>query len=395
MFVGLCEADADSEGGFGHLDCRRRVQRPGRRIRYRGSASRVGMIQRKLRGFVAVQRLGIDLFEERSALLKRRCAIRYVVYDFGFRRHSNEASRRRISFFLRDSFEYDDASDDPATSKPRVKRGVLFKHTEIEYVAALKTKRIRAPAWKRPERSRLSTTRINFSTLYRFNVAVNMAPRAIDVLLFDDFEMLDVFGPLEIFATAEKEVPGSYVINCWTIENPPSPGVVRSSGGPSVLVTGRLDGKTFQDLLRNEPESRRTLLLPGGHGIRRLVDDRECIRLLVGLFSTSGVRKATICTGSALLSKTKLLNQRRATSNKRSWDFVVEQNLKVRWVESARWIRDGSFWTSSGVAAGTDMALEMVRRDLGEKVAKDVAFRIEYIENPDANDDPFAKAARM
>lgn len=68
----------------------------------------------------------------------------------------------------------------------------------------------------------------------------------------------------------------------------------------------------------------------------------------------------TICTGSALLAKTGLLNDKYATSNKRSFEWVKISFDQVKWIEKARWVVDGKYYTSSGVSAGIDIALVFI-----------------------------------
>lgn len=72
----------------------------------------------------------------------------------------------------------------------------------------------------------------------------------------------------------------------------------------------------------------------------------------------------TVCTGSALLAKTGLLNMKKATSNKKAFAWVKSVNNNVKWVEEARWVVDGKFYTSSGVSAGMDMVLGFIRDQL-------------------------------
>ena len=86
----------------------------------------------------------------------------------------------------------------------------------------------------------------------------------------------------------------------------------------------------------------------------------------------------TVCTGSALLARTGLMDGRPATSNKIAWDWVVQQGPKVLWKRKARWVDDGNLVTSSGVSAGTDMALALIARMHGREMALTTACTMEY-----------------
>jgi transcriptional regulator GlxA family with amidase domain len=84
------------------------------------------------------------------------------------------------------------------------------------------------------------------------------------------------------------------------------------------------------------------------------------------------------------------MDNRPATSNKIAWDWVVQQGPKVLWKRRARWVDDGDLVTSSGVSAGTDMALAVIARLHGREMALTAARNMEYTWHERADDDPFA-----
>lgn len=192
----------------------------------------------------------------------------------------------------------------------------------------------------------------------------------INILLFSDFETLDVFGPVEILGRLE-----GYSLRYFSIGG----GTVISRQGTKV-ITEKLDDADYSGIL----------LVPGGQGTRPLVKDNVFIEKLkeVAVKSTYCL---TVCTGSALLAKTNLLNGKKATSNKRAFEWVKSVNTKVDWQSSARWVVDGKFYTSSGVSAGIDMALGFTADRFGVEKAKDTAYAIEYVWNSDKDSDQFAK----
>ena len=99
----------------------------------------------------------------------------------------------------------------------------------------------------------------------------------------------------------------------------------------------------------------------------------------------------SVCSGSAILARAGVLDGRRATSNKQLFQLAVRQSDKVTWVEKARWVEDGPFVTSSGVSAGTDMALAVIAALKGEDYARQVAAFTEYQWHTDADNDPFVE----
>ncbi|WMJ89399.1 DJ-1/PfpI family protein [Anaerocolumna sp. MB42-C2] len=192
----------------------------------------------------------------------------------------------------------------------------------------------------------------------------------INIILFHDFETLDVFGPVEVLG----KLPEEYKIKFYS----PEGGIVISSQGTQV-VTEPL----------NTMEKQSILIIPGGQGTRELVSNEEFIYQLKNIAEQS-LFCLTVCTGSALLAKTGLLKNRRATSNKNAFQWVMSVDMEVYWIKKARWVTDGKYYTSSGVSAGMDMALGFVADQFGLGKAKEIAQRIEYIWNSDRDNDIFA-----
>ncbi|KIY67086.1 class I glutamine amidotransferase-like protein [Cylindrobasidium torrendii FP15055 ss-10] len=98
----------------------------------------------------------------------------------------------------------------------------------------------------------------------------------------------------------------------------------------------------------------------------------------------------SVCEGSAVLAKSGVLDGRRATTNKWLYRIIEDLFPTVNWVAKARWVVDGKFWTSSGVSAGSDMAMAFVEHLVGHDNAQFVRGMIEVIEH-DQDDDPFAE----
>ena len=193
----------------------------------------------------------------------------------------------------------------------------------------------------------------------------------VAVLLFNDFETLDVFGPVEIFG----RLLDLYEVKFYSMQG----GLVSNSHGVSIQTASlsEIEGPI------------EVFIIPGGYGTRKEVDNKELMNSIIEVSEQSRYVH-TICTGSALLAKTGLLDGLSATSNKRAFDWVISQGEKVNWRRQARWIVDGKYYTSSGVSAGMDMTLGFLEARHGLEFARRVAVEIEYNWQEDKDLDPFA-----
>ncbi len=204
--------------------------------------------------------------------------------------------------------------------------------------------------------------------------------RRVAVVLFDGFTVLDVYGPVQAFASARIPRPeGSWLRLFEIITLAEKAGPIKSGEGPTTQAEYAFAEAPAYDIL----------LVPGGFGTRQAVNNAPLLLALTAASRRATVT-TTVCTGSALLARTGLMDGRPATSNKVAWDWVVQQGPRVRWQRKARWVDDGDLITSSGVSAGIDMALSVVARLHGVDVARQSARFMEYVWHEDAENDPFA-----
>jgi putative intracellular protease/amidase len=199
------------------------------------------------------------------------------------------------------------------------------------------------------------------------------SPRTLGAIFYPGFELLDVYGPLEMFGSL-----GPARVRIVTVSEKAGP--IASAQGPETLATHGYDDCPSLDLI----------VLPGGIGTLRELGNAATLEFLRARAKTAEVTMS-ICSGSAILAKAGLLDGRRATSNKMFFELATSQSDKVDWVQAARWVEDGPFVTSSGVSAGTDMALAVIARLWGAELARLVAEMTEYEWQTDAARDPFAK----
>ena len=130
------------------------------------------------------------------------------------------------------------------------------------------------------------------------------------------------------------------------------------------------------------------LLIPGGIGTFPELANEKLMAFLRDRSSRAQIT-ASVCTGSALLAKSGVLDGHRATSNKQVFSLATAQSSAVEWIEAARWVEDGAVVTSSGVSAGMDMALAIIARLFGDETAEAIAVGTEYTWHRDSTVDPF------
>jgi transcriptional regulator GlxA family with amidase domain len=194
--------------------------------------------------------------------------------------------------------------------------------------------------------------------------------RDVITILYNDFETLDVFGPIEVLGRLPEQFNPLFYSR--------DGGIITSSQNVPVMT------RPLSELI----STRYILFIPGGTGARNLAENNEFIAALRSLAGNAEFI-LTVCTGSILLSRTGMLDGKRATSNKRVFAWT-KTAPGVTWIKKARWVKDGSIYTSSGVSAGTDMALGFVSDLLGYPAAKQVSLEIEYEWNDDSGHDPFS-----
>jgi transcriptional regulator GlxA family with amidase domain len=204
--------------------------------------------------------------------------------------------------------------------------------------------------------------------------------RRVAVALFEGFTVLDVYGPVQAFASCRvSREDGTFQRLFEIFSMAEQSGVVQAGEGPASYAEYSFANAPTFDIL----------LIPGGFGTRAAVNNAPFLSQLAAASQRAAVT-ATVCTGSALLARTGLLDDRPATSNKLAWNWVLRQGPRVQWIRQARWVDDGTIITSSGVSAGIDMALSLIARLNGRELALASARNMEYRWHEDAGDDPFA-----
>ncbi|AVA25949.1 helix-turn-helix domain-containing protein [Rhizobium sp. NXC24] len=186
--------------------------------------------------------------------------------------------------------------------------------------------------------------------------------RHIEILAFEDAQLLDVTGPLQVFTSANEEALAAG-------QPRPYDAIAVAMNGQ----TGTTSGLTLATaLLPQDDEPIDTLMVAGGVGVNKACEETALIDW-IRRRSASARRIASVCSGAFLLAEAGLLDGRRAVTH---WNRCREFSKRfpnVRLEPDPIFIQDGNIWTSAGVTAGIDLALALVEADLGRKLALAVA----------------------
>ena len=189
-------------------------------------------------------------------------------------------------------------------------------------------------------------------------------PKAIHVLAFANVQLLDVTGPLQVFASAND------IARQQGVSAPYAPTVI-ASGGRAVMSSAGL--ALLAEPLPPAPSD--TLIIAGGWGVYAAAEDQPLVAW-VREHASRCRRVSSVCTGAFLLAASGWLDGRRVVTHWTRCDELAQKHPQLRVEPNPIFINDGPIWTSAGVTAGIDLALAMVEEDLGRAMALDVARQL-------------------
>jgi transcriptional regulator GlxA family with amidase domain len=195
--------------------------------------------------------------------------------------------------------------------------------------------------------------------------AAEAAARQVAIVAYAGVQSLDVTGPLEVFAGAQRLIEAGgreergYDVRVVSVDGEP---LVSSSGLTIVPHASVHDAHARID----------TLIVAGGPGHARACEDDALVAWIAGA-AASARRTASVCTGAFLLARAGLLDGRRATTHWSAAQELARAYPRVRVDPEPIFVRDGRVWTSAGVTAGMDLALALVERDLDREAALTIA----------------------
>ncbi len=181
----------------------------------------------------------------------------------------------------------------------------------------------------------------------------------IGLVLFPGVTLLDLVGPLEVFA----RMPGAEVALLWHDLEP-----VAADRGVRLFPT-----QAFRDCTQLD-----VVCVPGGPGQIAMMDDAAALAWLRDIAGQCRL-VTSVCTGSLVLGAAGLLAGYRATCH---WSSIDQLSLLGATPVAQRVVRDRNRITGAGVTSGIDFALTVVAELAGEPAAREIQLQIEYDPQP-------------
>jgi transcriptional regulator GlxA family with amidase domain len=199
------------------------------------------------------------------------------------------------------------------------------------------------------------------------------AIRVIEVLAYPSVQLLDVTGPVQVFASANDFATEAGA-------TPPYELRVVAQAGPSVTASAGVGLAAVPLPAIGAPLD--TLMIAGGQGVETAAADPGLVDW-IRQRAKDARRVASVCTGAFLLAASGVLDGKRATTH---WSLCAELARRfpaIRVEPDPIFVRDGSIWTSAGVTAGIDLALALVEQDLGHAASLAVArYLVVFLKRP-------------
>ncbi len=187
---------------------------------------------------------------------------------------------------------------------------------------------------------------------------------SIAIFVFSGVEELDFVGPWEVLRSWQKQWPEDGAEVFLVAQEV---GEVECANGMRVLCD-----RTWRDARPID-----VLVYPGGQGTRRQLGDERVRNWLRGL-QGEGTLITSVCTGALVLADAGLLDHRPATTHWASLEHLAHLGTGIDTRPEDRFVDSGEIVTASGVSAGIDMALHLVRRLHSEGRARQVGRYIQY-----------------
>ncbi|MES2048994.1 MAG: DJ-1/PfpI family protein [Pseudomonadota bacterium] len=196
---------------------------------------------------------------------------------------------------------------------------------------------------------------------------LTLTPRRVVFLAYNGMNLLDLAGPLQAFATANRisqNAGGSALYET----------VVASAGGGSVTSSAGLDVDT-RSIAALDGMNIDTIVSAGGCQGEEYAACPELVSW-INRHAATVRRLCSVCTGAFLLAAAGQLDGRRVATHWGWAERLQKLHPTIKVDADALFIQDGTVWTSAGVTAGIDMSLALIEADYGHQIAIQTARQL-------------------
>lgn len=186
----------------------------------------------------------------------------------------------------------------------------------------------------------------------------------IALICFEDMEELDLVGPWE-------------VLRMWQLQYPDDGVDVFTASLHQKTVACAKGMRIVADRTVTDMDEVDVIVLPGGVGTRPLLKE-ESVLGQIRRWAGAGALMTSVCTGSLVYAAAGILANRPATTHWVALDLLHELDGSAQIEPDARFVDSGQVITASGVSAGIDMALHLIKRLHSEERARQVKRDIQY-----------------
>lgn len=194
----------------------------------------------------------------------------------------------------------------------------------------------------------------------------------VGLLVFEQFDLLDVGAPYEVLLTANRlatrdGAPPPFTVDVVGLTTDP----LQAYGGMAVTPTRRL-AEVVDDL--------DVLLVPGAIDLDGALAAPALVDAVRDAAGTVPVL-ASVCTGAFVLGRADLLAGRAWTTHWEDVDALADEVGDGG--RRARWVDDGEVVTGGGLSCGLDLGLHLVDRYAGRELAVVTARQVDHVWDPD------------
>lgn len=188
----------------------------------------------------------------------------------------------------------------------------------------------------------------------------------VGILLFNEVEVLDFAGPFEVFSIAAYSEGNVKPFEVRTIAQTKE--IIRARNGLQVMPYYCFADNPSLDIL----------IIPGGYGAEEIEFHNDVVLNWIKEQKPKVSLMTSVCTGAFLLAKAGLLEGKKATTHWMDIDRLENEFDTITLIRDVKYVDEGSILTSGGVSAGINMSFFIIKKLLGEEIARTTAKRMEY-----------------